>query len=38
MDTSDLVCYLAIKSAEECYKAFKAKAPKGSELTTFKQA
>ena len=38
MDTSDLVCYLATKSAEECYKASKAKAPKGSEPTTFKQA
>ena len=38
MDTSDLVCYLATKSTSECYKAHRAKAPKSSEPTTFKQA
>ena len=38
MDTSDLVCYLATKSTSECYKAYRAKVPKSSEPTTFKQA
>lgn len=38
IDTSDLVCYLATTTTLECYKAYRAKAPKFSEPTTFKQA
>jgi hypothetical protein len=38
MDTSDLVSYLATVATEKCYKAKRAKAPKNSEPTTFKQA
>ena len=38
IDTSDLVCYLATKSTLEYYKAYRAKALKSLEPTTFKQA
>lgn len=38
MNTSDLVCYLATKATKEYYVTKRAKASKGLEPTTFKQA
>jgi len=38
MDTSDIVCYFTTKATKECYATKRAKASKGLELTTFKQA
>ena len=38
MNTSDLVCYLATKATKKYYVTKRAKASKGLEPTTFKQA